>query len=292
MAKSIAIISAANEQFYPLLRGLIQSLADQGWTQKADICVIDVGLSPEQRAELKPLTASVIDGQWDIEFAGQANSPRWFQAFIARPQLRVHFPGYEVYFWIDADAWLADGRAMDVFLATVRDKGFALVPEIHSAYRWFYSTLEWEPRANIHRCYSQGWGEAIAKRYASFPVLNAGVIAIRWDHPCWERWGYRLREGLSKTNNLLVEQCALNLAVYLDKVPCGFLPAWCNWVCHQAEPRLNPDRKRFEEPTPPYMPISIVHCTNSTHTLKLIPTGGPRTETQFNYSDLKRAGLI
>jgi hypothetical protein len=293
MHKSIVIVSAADEKYFWLLRGLVQSLHDHGWAQKADISVIDLGMSAEQLRELTPLIASRMEGRWDIDFPGRATMPRWFQALALRPRLPIHFPGYDIYLWIDADAWIADGRAMELLVTTASEDGFALVPEIHAAYQWFYSSPEWSPRQTVYRCYAEGWGETAARRFSTMPVLNAGVLALRRDDPCWERWAIRLQEGLAKSNHLLVEQCALNLTVYADNVRCNFLPAWCNWVCHQAMPRYNHVLKRFEEPLRPYVPISIVHAANDRRLkFKAANRNGAEVEAFFNYMELKRAQII
>jgi hypothetical protein len=293
MRKSIAIVSASDEKYFWLLRGLVQSIHDRGWAQKADICVIDIGMTERQVQELTPLITTRIEAQWDIDFPGRATLPKWAMAMVARPRLPVHFPGYDIYVWIDADAWMADERAVQLLVEAAREDGLAIVPEVHAAYQWFYAPSDWSPKQTVYRCYLEAWDETIAQRFSTMPPLNAGVFAMRPDQLSWERWAFRMAEGFSRSNHLLVEQCALNLAIYADNVRCSFLPAWCNWLCHQAVPRYNAAYKRFEEPTRPYIPLSIIHISNNRELrFKMVTAVGKQEEVWFNYMELKRIQAI
>src|ERR1019366_3197819 len=71
---------------------------------------------------------------WDLDFPGRAALPRHYQAMTARPYLPRHFPGYETYLWIDADAWVQDDAVLDLFIATARRGELAIVPEIDRGY--------------------------------------------------------------------------------------------------------------------------------------------------------------
>ena len=51
-----------------------------------------------------------------------------FKAQFARPFLPRHFPGYETYLWIDADAWLQDWRAVELYVAAACGDRLAITP--------------------------------------------------------------------------------------------------------------------------------------------------------------------
>jgi hypothetical protein len=48
MSESLALVTAADTTFFPLLRGLLQSIQDTGHNERAALCVIDVS-SPTRR---------------------------------------------------------------------------------------------------------------------------------------------------------------------------------------------------------------------------------------------------
>jgi lipopolysaccharide biosynthesis glycosyltransferase len=289
MGSPIAIISAGDEKYFGLLRGLIQSLHDQGWDKRADLYVLDVGLTAEQRAELATRVTRVTEGRWPEGYTPRPTTPRWFAAMLARPHLQEYFPGHEIYVWLDADTWLADSRALELLIGGAEEEGLALVPEVHAAYRWLYAPADWAPRANVRKCYAAGWGAAPTTAISAMPVLNTGVLGVRKGYSAWEKWTRRLAAAMGKTNHPLVEQCALNMAVYADQVKFCMLPAWCNWIWHQAQPRYNAERKRFEEPIRPYAPISISHGGDFKFSEMKFSSD---VQCKLDYLSLKNAGLI
>ena len=54
---------------------------------------------------------------WDFDFPGRESAPNYLKAEFSRPFLPRHFPGYEMYFWLDADAWVQEWRAVDIYCA-------------------------------------------------------------------------------------------------------------------------------------------------------------------------------
>jgi putative alpha-1,2-mannosidase len=67
LADLFALISAADEKYFPLVRGLVQSVHDAGWAKKLDICIIDLGMTQGQLRELAPLIACAAEGKWDAD---------------------------------------------------------------------------------------------------------------------------------------------------------------------------------------------------------------------------------
>ena len=80
----------------------------------------------------------IVGPGWDIEFPGRDRMPETFKAQVARPFLPRHFPGYQMYLWIDADAWLQDWRAVELYCARRVASSLAITPEIDRAYKRHY----------------------------------------------------------------------------------------------------------------------------------------------------------
>src|ERR1043165_5437297 len=71
---------------------------------------------------------------WEFAFPTQATAPVYLTGLFARPFLRRYFPNIDIYIWIDADAWIQDCIAIDLFReGAIRKRGMALVPQLHRA---------------------------------------------------------------------------------------------------------------------------------------------------------------
>src|SRR5262249_10236778 len=145
-----------------------------------------------------------------------------------------HVPGYETYLWIDADTWIQDWAAIELYIQASAG-GMAITPEIDRAYRHHYHAGP-EFRGVIGQAYAEAFGQAEADYLAHQPLLNTGVFALRADAPHWRAWEAVLGDALQRSRNVLVEQLALNWVAYRQGQPMRFLPSWCNWICHHATP--------------------------------------------------------
>jgi len=96
---------------------------------------------------------------------------------------------------------------------------------------------------------------------------------LRADAPHWQAWsdalgralkGHPSRAGVRErppSRERLAEQCAMNVVVYDEGLPAVSLDPRCNWICHHAAPRHDPETGLLTEPTPPFAPLGIVHET-------------------------------
>src|SRR5215475_6679072 len=80
----VLFFTACDSKFFELCIDLIASIkAARGGMSR--MCVLDVGLHPQQLVELKKLVELVIQPAWDL---GKKNSyPPWFRAMTSRPFL-------------------------------------------------------------------------------------------------------------------------------------------------------------------------------------------------------------
>lgn len=131
----VLIVTAANDRFFPLLQGLVQSLLQWNPAPYAAIACFDLGLSEENRAWLEQYVEHFVVPGWDLDVAEaqRAAHPHW-RALTARPFLPNYFPGYDVYQWIDADAWVQERFALDWFSSLAIKGKLAIVPEVDRAY--------------------------------------------------------------------------------------------------------------------------------------------------------------
>ncbi|MBV8335522.1 MAG: macrocin O-methyltransferase, partial [Alphaproteobacteria bacterium] len=114
-ATRLLIASGSDSAYFPLLRDTVLSVLAQ--RQNAAIGILDFGLTPDQRKWLADRVTHLVRPGWDVDFPDRERTPETRKAQLSRPFLRCHFPGYESYLWIDADAWLQDWRVIELYLA-------------------------------------------------------------------------------------------------------------------------------------------------------------------------------
>jgi hypothetical protein len=110
-AGELIIVTAADRGYFPLLQDNVASV--RALRAEVPIGVLDLGLDADHRTWLEGQAVSIVRPGWDVDFPGQARTPETLKAQVARPFLPRHFPYYEMYLWLDADAWLQDWRAVE-----------------------------------------------------------------------------------------------------------------------------------------------------------------------------------
>jgi lipopolysaccharide biosynthesis glycosyltransferase len=260
------VVTAADEAFAPLLRGLVDSLHQWEPRPFTDLACFDLGLAPESRAWIARRAAHVVEPGWDLDVnaARRASSPA-LRACTVRPFLPRYFPGYDVYLWIDADAWVQERFALDWYFAVAAGGPLAAATHVDRAYIQTPAALRW--RMDRRQAY---YGEEARERVLWETSFNSGVFALRADAPHWAKWAKWFGAGLERAGGkLLCDQTALNQAIFEEGLPVSPLPALCNWLCHLAPPAVDLARGRFCEPFPPRNPIGILHLTADTKDLAL-----------------------
>jgi len=182
----LLIASGSDSGYFPLLRDTVLSILAQ--RRSVGIGVLDFGLAPDQRAWLADRVTHLVRPGWDLDFPDRERTPETRKAQLSRPFLRRHFPGYATYLWIDADAWLQDWRAIELYVAAAGHDKLAITPEIDRSYKRHYKrpkvfgwTLSW-------KCYREAFGWRVADRLGRNPIVNCGVFALHHDAPHWEAW--------------------------------------------------------------------------------------------------------
>ena len=189
--------------------------------------------------------------------ASLAAAQSHLRSLTVRPFLPRYFPGYGIYWWLDADTWVQESYALDLYLAAAEQGSLAITPELDRAYRIRQEIWTW--RFDRLKRYH---GAEAAEALFSNNYCNAGVFALRADAPHWARWAHWFRQGLAATDGKLVcDQTALNQAIRADQLKVNPLPAVCNWLCHCALPAYDRAAEGFYEPYFPHARIGILHLT-------------------------------
>jgi hypothetical protein len=285
MSQPSLIVTGADARYFEWLQGTVLSVRAHPPTRPVTLAVFDLGCTAEQRDWLKAHVDVVREPDWDFAFPGREQAPTYLKGLLARPHLRRYFPEFGVYLWLDADAWVQDSAALDLFLQGAERRGLAVVPEIDRGSSATYGSLP-QVWAAAYKYYEQPFGAEVAERFCSYPLLNAGVFSLHKHAPHWDVWADRLDQGLQKSCTFLTDQMALNLAVYSTELlhSTEFLPLWCNWTCHTGFPSWDKRSGRLVEPFLPNTPIGILHVTGrKLDRVQVAATDGSLVEISLRY---------
>jgi len=263
MSNTTTITSACTSEFFHFMQGMVLSVREKPEGSGIDISVLDLGMTPEQLEWMNDQSVNVAKPEWEFGLDESCGFPIPFKGIMARTHIRKYFPGYEIYFHIDADAWVQDWSAVELYIAGARRGVMAVTPEIDRAFISNYRNAK-PYREFVTHIYTDLQGPEYAAKYRDYPILNTGVFAMPADSVLWERWAERIGNALRNKPNFHVEQCSINLEIFENLETyladgLEFLPSSCNWVCHQSLPMFDAERQCLVEPFLPHAKLGIIH---------------------------------
>lgn len=270
MTKTV-FVSGADHNYFPMLLEWIYSIRAFPESEGMDICILDVGLEPEQLQKLKPLVTKIHKPDWPCKiYAYKIRGREYMKAHVCRPFINKYFPGYNTYFWMDADTWVQNWRSVALFLEGAQHEKITLAGEVDRAYlRLQGIKIKWLGRwprkvggFHFNRALKVfGFGKA--RDLLPYHILNAGAIALHKDAPHWVRWQELVKQAAMKRRDCYsAEQLSLGVLCYLEGYKYEILPAWCHWIC-RYKPLYNNETGKFVEPFLPHEEIGILHLLNT-----------------------------
>ena len=263
--KKNVIISLADSNYFELLEELVDSIKSFKESENTAICILDAGLSDEQKNILSTKVDQIKSADWDIEVPGyKVKGKEWLKSQVSRAFLPKYFPNYEKYLWIDADAWVNSWEAVDLFLRGCENNKLSIATSADRAYgrvlraEWVFGSFARIKSQNYKHAKSSGFSEKIARQVALKPHLNIGVFALELNAPHWKVWQKNLKHALNSGKIWGSEQIAMNITIYNDELDVEILPAYCNWTLIEAL-KFDKERNTLVEPYLPNHKIGIVH---------------------------------
>ena len=105
--KKNVIVSLADSNYFPLLEELINSIKRFKESENVAICILDAGLTQNQKKILSSKVDEIKSAEWDIEVPKyKTKGKEWLKSQVSRAFLPKYFPNYQKYLWIDCDAWV------------------------------------------------------------------------------------------------------------------------------------------------------------------------------------------
>ena len=293
--KSVMIVYCIDDNYFHLLEDNLISLGET--IKNFDIGIIDIGLSEENKDRIRSYNSNVtfVEPGWKIDYPGREKSPLHKQGTVARCFIAELFPGYDGYFYSDADVWFPDETAISDYIEASGPTGAAFGIEAHPTYK-INHTLRHRSFRDWHINYGYKshlfsnciklFGPRIAYKMAKYSFLNAGIFYMDRDSPIWAAWiDYSKRAKLSPSN--LSNQACLHVAIVEENLPYAAMPATHNWLPAKGVPAIDPVSRKLVDASFPYPEIKAIHLTDKSEkrTFELLTTDGQeRVQTRLTRS--------
>ena len=264
--KKNTIVSLADSNYFDLLIELIESIKQFKEASDVAICILDAGLTEDQKKKLSSKVDQIKSAEWDIKVPSlKVLGKEWLKSQVSRAFLPKYFPDYEKYLWIDCDAWVNDWDTIELYFKACENNKLGITQTMAPGYKimskasWLFGKLAIIKSQNFKHAISSKIGMDKARKLAFAPHINIGVFSLEKNSPCWSTWQKNLEKTLSSGKIFGSEGLAINMSVYIDEIETEFLPIKCNWIASNLLPKYDDQKQTFVEPYLPNYKIGIMH---------------------------------
>ena len=264
--KKNAIVSLADSNYFPLLEELIDSIKRFKESENIAICILDAGLTHDQKEILLKKVDKIESAEWDIEVPEfKVKGKEWLKSQVSRAFLPKYFPNYDKYLWIDCDAWVNDWNSVELYFKACEGGKLGITQTIGPGYKitskvnWLFGKIAIIKSQNFKHAIKSNVGYAKARKLAFAPHINIGVFSLEKNSNAWDIWQNNLSKTLKAGNIFGSEGLAINMSVYIDNLETEFLPLKCNWISSNLLPKFDEQQQTFVEPYLPNYKIGIMH---------------------------------
>ena len=264
--KKNVIVPLADANYFPLLEELIDSIKRFKESANVAICILDAGLTQNQKDKISNKVEEIKHAEWDIEVPGyKVKQKEWLKSQVSRAFLPKYFPNYEKYLWIDCDAWVNDWSSVELYFKACDNGKLGITQTIGPGYKitskvnWLFGKLAIIKSQNFKHAVKSKIGYDKARKLAFAPHINIGVFSLEKNSKAWNIWQNNLSKTLKAGNIFGSEGLAINMSVYIDDLETEFLPLNCNWITSNLLPKFDKQKEIFVEPYLPNYKIGIMH---------------------------------
>ena len=264
--KKNVIVSLADSNYFELLNELIDSIIRFEKSKEVAICILDAGLTENQKSILSKKVEEIKSAEWDIDVpAFKVLGKEWLKSQVSRAFLPKYFPNYEKYLWIDCDAWVNDWNSVELYFEACENGKLGITQTLGPGYRimskvkWLFGKIAIIKSQNFKHAIKSKIGLGNARKLAFAPHINIGVFSLEKNSPGWKSWQKNLEQTLKSGNIFGSEGLAINMSIYIDDLETEFLPLNCNWIASNLLPKFDEEKNIFVEPYLPNYRIGIMH---------------------------------
>jgi hypothetical protein len=264
--KKNVIVSLADSNYFELLNELVDSIKSFEKSKEIAICILDAGLTNDQKSTLQKKVDEIKPAEWDIEVSSfKVKGKEWLKSQVSRAFLPKYFSNYEKYLWIDCDAWVNDWSSVELYFKACENGKLGITQTLGPGYKimskvsWLFGKVAIIKSQNFKHAIKSKIGLSKARKLAFAPHINIGVFSLEKDSPGWSSWQNNLQQTLKSGNIFGSEGLAINMSVYIDNLETEFLPLNCNWIASNLLPKYDEVQSTFVEPYLPNNKIGIMH---------------------------------
>jgi len=264
--KKNVIVSLADSNYFELLNELVNSIKSFEKSKDVAICILDAGLSEQQKNILSEKVDEIKSAEWDIDVpAFKIKGREWLKSQVSRAFLPKYFPNYNKYLWIDCDAWVNDWNSVELYFQACENGKLGITQTLGPGYKimskvnWLFGKVAIIKSQNFKHAIKSKIGINKARKLAFAPHINIGVFSLEKNSHGWSSWQKNLEQTLKSGNIFGSEGLAINMSVYVDELETEFLPLNCNWIASNLLPKFDEVNNTFVEPYLPNYKIGIMH---------------------------------
>ena len=264
--KKNVIVSLADSNYFELLNELVDSIKSFEKSKDTAICILDAGLTSEQKIILSKKVDEIKLAEWDIEVpTTKVKGREWLKSQVSRAFLPKYFPNYQKYLWIDCDAWVNDWDSVELYFKACENGRLGITQTLGPGYKimskvnWLFGKVAIIKSQNFKHAVKSKIGLSKARKLAFAPHINIGVFSLEKNSPGWASWQKNLVQTLKSGNIFGSEGLAINMSVYIDELETEFLPLNCNWIASNLLPKFDEIKNTLVEPYLPNYKIGIMH---------------------------------
>jgi len=264
--KKKVIVSLADSNYFELLNELVDSIIKFEKSKDVAICILDAGLTIEQKELLSKKVDEIKVAEWDIVVpTAKVKGKEWLKSQVSRAFLPKYFPNYEKYLWIDCDAWVNDWNSVELYFKACEGGKLGITQTLGPGYKimskvnWLFGKIAIIKSQNFKHAVKSKIGLSKARKLAFAPHINIGVFSLEKNSAGWTSWQKNLEQTLKSGNIFGSEGLAINMSVYIDDLETEFLPLNCNWIASNLMPKFDEIQNTFVEPYLPNYKIGIMH---------------------------------
>ena len=193
--KKNVIVSLADSNYFELLNELVDSIKSFEQSKDTAICILDAGLSEQQRNILSKKVDEIKLAKWDIDVrAFKVKGKEWLKSQVSRAFLPKYFPSYEKFLWIDCDAWVNDWNSVELYFKACENGKLGITQTLGPGYKimskvnWLFGKVAIIKSQNFKHAIKSKVGINKARKLAFAPHINIGVFSLEKNSPGWTSW--------------------------------------------------------------------------------------------------------
>ena len=186
--KQNVIVSLADSNYFELLNELVDSIKSFEKSKDTAICILDAGLSEQQKNILTKKVDEIKSAEWDIDVpAFKVKGREWLKSQVSRAFLPKYFPNYEKFLWIDCDAWVGDWNSIELYFKACENGKLGITQTFTPGYKimskvnWVFGQLAIIKSQNFKHAIKSKIGINKARKLAFAPHINIGVFSLEKD---------------------------------------------------------------------------------------------------------------